>query len=163
MTTDLIQNATLLITLIVLYGLISRKKMAGSLISQIINGVLFGGIAIIGMNIPINYSPGVFYDGRTIVLSLAGLFGGGITAGLSMILALAYRMNVGGLGIWAGAASIISSALIGAFFRYSCNYKPEWVKIPGLAMMGVIVHVTMLICQFFLLPWPSGRSGYPFY
>jgi len=85
MTIDLIQNATLLITLIVLYGLISRRKITYSLVPQLINGVLFGGIAIIGMNIPIEYSPGVFYDGRSIVLSLAGTFGGGITAALSVV------------------------------------------------------------------------------
>ncbi|MGV8096197.1 MAG: PAS domain S-box protein [Mangrovibacterium sp.] len=155
MITDLIQNATLLITLIVLYGLISRRKITYSLASQLINGFLFGGIAIIGMKIPITYSPGVFYDGRTIVLSLAGLFGGGITTIISVILAIIYRLNLGGPGIWAGIASIISSALVGTIFRHYYKSKPESVNVLGLVVMGLVSYITMLLCQL-LLPWPSG-------
>ena len=155
MTIDLIQNATLLTTLIVLYGLTSRKKITYSFVQQLINGLLFGGIAIIGMNIPITYSPGVFYDGRTIVLSLAGVFGGGITTALSVILALIYRISIGGLGIWAGSGSIITSALIGIAFRRYYKSRPESVKIAGLLIMGIIVHFTMLLSQL-LLPWSSG-------
>lgn len=155
MATDLIQNATLLVTLIVLYGLISRKKSTYSFVQQLINGLLFGGIAVIGMNIPITYSPGVFYDGRTIVLSLAGVFGGGITAGLSLIPGLIYRISVGGPGVWAGSGSMITSALIGIAFRHYYRSKPESTGIAGLLVMGIVVHVTMLLCQL-LLPWPSG-------
>lgn len=153
MTADLIRNVTLLITLILLYGLIIRRKI--TFIHQIISGFLFGGIAIIGMNIPINYSPGVFYDGRTIVLSLAGMFSGGITTGLAVLLAGFYRVFVGGPGIWAGTASIISSALIGVIFRHFYKYKPESIKVSGLIAMGISVHLTMLLCQL-LLPWPLG-------
>jgi PAS domain S-box-containing protein len=155
MTIDLIRNATLLTTLIVLYGLISRKKINYSFVQQLTNGILFGGIAIVGMNIPITYSPGIFYDGRTIILSLSGVFGGGITTALSVILVLIYRVSIGGPGIWAGSASIITSALIGIVFRRYYRSKPESVRIAGLAVMGIIVHLTMLLSQL-LLPWPFG-------
>ena len=77
------------------------------------------------------------------------------TTVLSVVLALIYRLNLGGSGIWAGTASMISSALIGTAFRHYYKSKPESVKILGLVIMGIVVHLTMLICQF-LLPWPFG-------
>ncbi|MEL7586274.1 MAG: PAS domain S-box protein, partial [Prolixibacteraceae bacterium] len=156
MTADLIPNATLLITLILLYELLSRKIINYSYLSQIMSGFLFGGIAIIGMNMPINYTPGVFYDGRTIVLSLTGLFAGGITTVLSVVLSGSYRMYIGGPGIWAGLGSIVSSALIGYLFRRLFKRKPESIKETGLIAMGMSVHLAMLLCQLVLLPWPSG-------
>ncbi len=155
MITDLVRNATLLIALIVLYDLLGRKKNTDSFLSQIINGFLFGGIAIIGMNMPITYSPGVFYDGRTVVVSLACFFSGGITSLLSVLLAGTYRIYLAGTGIWAGTASIICAAFLGRLFRYFYSNKPETVNISGLAMIGVSVHLSVLLCQL-ILPWPSG-------
>jgi PAS domain S-box-containing protein len=153
MTTELIQNATLLISLIVLYGLLSRHKINDSVLSQLINGILFGGIAIIGMNIPIRYEAGIFYDGRTIILSLAGFFCGGLTTLLTVILAGCFRVYLGGPGVWAGIASVVSAALIGYLFRHYAKARPESVGILPLAGMGITVHLAMLSSQL-LLPWP---------
>ncbi|MDD4191748.1 MAG: PAS domain S-box protein [Mangrovibacterium sp.] len=157
MITDLIRNATLLITLIVFYGIIGRKKMTHSLISQVVTGLLFGGIVIIGMNMPITYSPGVIYDGRTVVLSLAGLFSGGLTSVLAVLLAGAYRVYLGGAGMWAGLLSSLCAALIGMLFRHRCHNKPETIRVPALILMGFSVHLAMLLSQL-LLPWPSGLT-----
>ncbi len=157
MITDLIRNATLLITLIVFYGIIGRKKMTHSLISQVVTGLLFGGIVIIGMNMPITYSPGVIYDGRTVVLSLAGLFSGGLTSVLAVLLAGAYRVYLGGAGMWSGLLSSLCAALIGMLFRHRCHNKPETIRVPALILMGFSVHLAMLLSQL-LLPWPSGLT-----
>ena len=155
MLTDLIQNSSLLIALSVLYGLLTRVCKSDSLICKIVGGILFGTIAVAAMKMSIHYNTGVIYDGRSIVLTLAGLFGGGITGIISVLIAGAYRIYLGGVGIWAGTATIITSALVGLAFRILHQNKPELLKIHTLWGMGVIAHLFMLFCQL-LLPWPTG-------
>ena len=155
MLNDLIQNSSLLIALSVLYGLLSRVCKSDSLSCKIVSGILFGTIAVAAMKMSIHYDPGVIYDGRSIVLTLSGLFGGGITGIISVLIAGAYRIYLGGAGIWAGMATIITSALVGLAFRILHQNKPELLKIHTLWGMGVIAHLFMLLCQL-LLPWPTG-------
>ncbi len=155
MLNDLIQNSTLLIALSVLYGILTRATKAGFLSSKIIGGILFGIITVAAMKMSIQYNPGVIYDGRSIVLTLSGLFGGGITGIISALIAAAYRIYLGGAGVLAGIATIITSVMIGFAFRRLHDNKPELLKIPMLFGIGVVSHICMLACQL-LLPWPAG-------
>jgi PAS domain S-box-containing protein len=155
MLNDLIQNSSLLIALSVLYGLLTRICRSDSLNCKIIGGILFGTIAVAAMKMSIHYNPGVIYDGRSIVLTLSGLFGGAITGIISVLIAGAYRIYLGGAGIWAGTATIITSVLVGLTFRILHQNKPELLKIHTLWGMGIIAHLFMLFCQL-LLPWPTG-------
>jgi PAS domain S-box-containing protein len=155
MLNDLIQNSSLLIALSVFYGLLTRACKTDSLGCKIVGGILFGTIAVAAMKMSVHYNDGVIYDGRSIVLALSGLFGGGVAGIISVLIAGLYRIYLGGAGIWAGTATIIISALIGFTFRLLHHSKPELLKIPVLFGMGVVTHVFMLICQL-LLPWPTG-------
>ncbi len=119
--------------------------------------MLFGTIAVAAMKMSVHYNTWVIYDGRSIVLTLSGLFGGGITGIISVLIAGAYRIYLGGVGIWAGTATIITSTLVGLAFRTLHHNKPELLKIPTLWGMGIIAHLAMLSCQL-LLPWPTGLS-----
>jgi PAS domain S-box-containing protein len=154
MTTDLLLNSTLLIALTVLYSFSFRKLGVANYRFKAIAGLLFGIIAIIGMNMPVSYQPGMIYDGRSIVLSLAGLFGGGIVSGIAALLALGYRLSLGGAGVWAGSATIIISTLVGLSFRRIYKNKPENISMIHLLLLGLITHLGMLLCQL-LLPWDS--------
>ncbi|KOH46033.1 PAS domain S-box protein [Sunxiuqinia dokdonensis] len=154
MITDLLLNSSLLIALTVLYSFLFRKLGAEKYHFKVIAGLLFGAITIIGMNMPVRYEPGIIYDGRSIVLSLAGLFGGGIVSAIAALLALIYRLYLGGAGIWAGGATIVISALTGLIFRRLYKNKPENISRIHLLLMGVMTHIGMLLSQL-LLPWES--------
>ncbi|WP_372775033.1 PAS domain S-box protein [Mangrovibacterium sp.] len=153
MINELILNSTLLITLTVLFGFITRAKYTG-FAKHILPGLLFGGITVIGMNFPVSVADGIFYDGRSIILSMAGLFGGYPAAIISVIVAGGYRIYLGGGGIWAGTSSIILSIAIGLLFRFKLKNKPENITASALFVMGVIVHIVILACQL-LLPKES--------
>ncbi len=155
MFNDLIQNSSLLIALSVLYGILTRTCKADSFGCKIIGGILFGTITVAAMKMSIHYNTGVIYDGRSIVLTLSGLFGGGITGIISALIAAAYRIYLGGAGVWAGTATIFTSVLVGFAFRRLHHNKPELLKIPMLFGLGVVSHLCMLACQL-LLPWPAG-------
>ncbi len=154
MITDLLLNSTLLIALTVLYSFLFRKLGSANYRFKAVAGLFFGAITIIGMNMPVSYQPGIFYDGRSIVLSLAGLLGGDIVSGIAALLALVYRLYLGGVGVWAGIATIVTSALVGLFFRRIYKNKAENISGIHLLLMGLITHLVMLLCQM-LLPWDS--------
>ena len=113
---------------------------------------MFGGIVVAGMNIPVNYEPGIIYDGRSIIMVLSGLFGGGIVSLITIFIAGVYRTFIGGIGVYAGVATIISCGLVGLLFRRLYKNKPESISPLVLWLIGIVAHVAMLLSQL-LLPW----------
>jgi PAS domain S-box-containing protein len=154
MLVGLIHNAALLVALSALYGLLARFRHAGSVRDKVLAGLLFGGLAIGAMKMPVFYGPGVIYDGRSIVLTLAGLFGGGISAAIAIALAGAYRAYLGGPGVWAGMTTILFCATVGLAVRRRYDDRPESLNPAALYGVGIAAHVVMLLCQL-LLPWPG--------
>lgn len=152
MVIDLIHNAALLIALSALYGLWSRFRTDGTLRAQGLLGVLFGGMAIIAMTMPFHYRPGIIYDGRSIVLALAGLFGGPVASIVAILFAGTYRLLLGGVGVWAGLATIILSPFVGMVFRQLSHNQPWTLGWIQLYALGVVTHVVMLLCQLLLPP-----------
>ena len=152
MTQILIANAALLIILSTLYGLLNLIQKRPRL-KKLLTGVLFGIIAILGMFAPLRLPDGIIYDGRSIILTLAGLFGGGRAALIAAAMAGGYRLSLGGTGVWAGIATIAACSLVGLFFRRRYKNHPEQMSLGMLYLVGVITHVVMLSCQL-LLPWP---------
>lgn len=153
---SLLQNVVLLLALSTLYSLLSRLRWKSEMWARILSGLLFGVVAIIGMNFPFRYSPGIIYDGRSIILSLAGLFGGGITAALSALIAGIYRGYLGGAGVWAGLATILGCSSLGVVFHRIYKIRPERLNIFSLYIFGICAHIVMLASQLLLPPWPAG-------
>ncbi len=153
---DLIKNASLLIALANIYSMLARIRADNKRGTKVLMGALFGVVAIVGMLLPFNYAPGVIYDGRSIILALAGLFGGGTTAAVSILIAGAYRASLGGNGVWAGLATIVSCAIVGLAFRRLLKKHPENFTALELYAIGVVAHLAMLASQLLVLPWPTG-------
>jgi two-component system, cell cycle sensor histidine kinase and response regulator CckA len=152
----LIQNAGLLLSLSILYSLLTRTSKIGKTWGKVLSGILFGGMAVIGMTLPIHYSAGIIYDGRSIILGMAGLFGGGIASAISILIAGVYRIQIGGAGVWAGLGTIIGCAMTGLAFRRFYGNRPEELGTLPLYGVGISVHVVMLACQLLIQPWGIG-------
>ena len=155
---SLIQNAALLLALTAIYGLLTRVRRGREVLTEILAGLLFGGVAVAGMLMPFKFASGIIYDGRSIVIAMAGLFGGWGTAAVSVVVAGSYRAYLGGPGLWAGLATIISCAMVGLAFRRAYGNQPERLSILSLYGFGIIVHIVMLACQLLLIPWPTGLA-----
>ena len=163
MLVGLINNIALLVALSSLYSLISRLSPKPGTRRQLLLGLLFGLVTVVGMAMPAEYAPGVIYDGRSIILSLAGLFGGALTAGVAALIAGIYRISLGGPGMWAGLATIVGCALVGLAFRRLLSHHlmgsaPGLPSPAVLYALGLAVHLEMLASQLLVLPWPSGLA-----
>lgn len=108
-------------------------------------GLLFGGVVLLGMLNPFELSPGIIFDGRSIVLSLSTLFFGPITGLIATTIALAYRIYLGGGGIITGFSVILSSYLIGLAFFYKKSKRTKPLSILDLYVFGLIVHLAMVL------------------
>ncbi len=155
MLITLIHNITLLIALSVVWGpmLLLRKNYPN--IYRILSGFLFGFSAIAAMASPLVFEEGIIYDGRSVVIALSGLYGGGIASLFASIIAGSYRFYLGGPGVYAGIASVIVSALTGLVFRRMYKNKPTTIPLYWIIGFAIIIHILVLICQLFL-PWPKG-------
>lgn len=152
---DLLHNAALLIALSAIYGQVVRFRNSDRYSLKLAIGVFFGAIAVFGMNVPVHVQ-GAIYDGRSIVLTLGGLFGGGTASIVAMLIAGGYRAVLGGAGMWAGLATIASCTLIGLVFRRKTDNHPHSLSSLHFYGIGLVSHAAMLACQLLIQPWPRG-------
>ena len=79
MILELIQTVALLLALSLLHGFSTRTLAARPRLAELASGLIFGSVCLVGMMVPINLAPGVIVDGRSVLLSMAALFGGPVT------------------------------------------------------------------------------------
>ena len=115
MLANLVNNIAFLIALVAAGQIVVSRAYERPLNRQILLGLLFGGVALLGMANPVNFLPGVFFDGRSIVLAVAGVVGGGVAAAIAAVMAAVYRYQLGGIGAPVGIAVVVLSALLGCF------------------------------------------------
>ena len=146
----IIHNVTLLMALAVIYSLMMKLFRKGSLQLQILSGLLFGIFAIIGMMSSLLVVEGIFFDGRSVILAVGGLFGGPITALVATIIAASYRLHVGGDGVIMGLLVILTSSGLGVVHHYLRKVNPRASTPIAYLTLGWLVHLAMLMYSFTL-------------
>ncbi|MDP2153867.1 MAG: EAL domain-containing protein [Methylotenera sp.] len=150
---DLIHNITLLVALTTIYQVVLSRNKRNPLTQVLLFGVLFGLAGVVGMITPVQYGNGVIFDGRSIILFVAGMFGGPLSALISALIIGFYRAWLGGGGVLVGIAVTVASASIGvAFYFYRKSFGGS-LKAFSLLGAGLLVHVIMLSLFLFL---PNG-------
>lgn len=146
----IVNNLSFFVTLSLIYIFITNRYNRQSLSVQIMGGLLFGVFTILGMNNAFELQPGIFFDGRSIILSVAGMFGGPVTASIAFVVSALYRFYMGGTGLLMGILVIFTSAFTGTIFYYlkkRYHNTSPFVFYIGLAFL---VHIIMLALTIFL-------------
>ncbi len=157
---DLLYNLAVLVALSVLSGFIDLRFERSTLLGKILQGLLFGLTAIIGMLYPFKLTEGIIFDGRSIVISLCSLFFGPISGSIASVLAIIFRLSIGGVGAPTGVLVITASFLIGVIFNFR-KIKITEKSFTNLEfyIFGLIVNGVMLIL-FYTLPYPDKINLY---
>lgn len=111
-------------------------------------GVLAGLICIAVMMNPWPFEHGIYFDTRSVLLCLGGLFFGFIPTAIAVVIAGAFRLFQGGSGGLVGTLTIVVTACVGLAGKYwqDKNEKPlNWMQ---LYFLGVVAHLGMLSCMF---------------
>jgi PAS domain S-box-containing protein len=154
---DLIINLTLLVALSVVSGFIDKRWPRHTRAGVLLQGVLFGGAAVIGMLRPLNMGSGLIFDGRSVMISLCALFFGPWAAAVAGVMTIACRISLGGMGTITGVLVILSSAGIGLIAHFRLRKTSEPTSIKHLYLFGLAVHLAM-IALMFTLPGNAGMS-----
>ena len=150
---ELIHNTALLVALTTIYQVASSRNKKNPLSQALFFGFLFGIAGVVGMMTPVQYGNGVIFDGRSIILFVAGMFGGPFVAALSASIISAYRIWIGGSGVYIGVIVTVVAALIGVAFYYYRKSVGGSLNALQLLGAGLLVHVVML---FLFLYLPGG-------
>ena len=84
---ELINGVALLLALCLLQAFNERLLHDRKVTHSVVSGILFGGICVIGMTVPITVAPGAIFDARSVVLAMCGLFGGPLSALIAAVIA----------------------------------------------------------------------------
>jgi PAS domain S-box-containing protein len=142
---DLIYNLTLLIAFSVISGFIDFRWKRHTLLGSLLQGLLFGSASVIGMLRPFVYTPGLIFDGRSVTISLCGLFFGPWAAAVASVMTIICRVIQGGSGTWMGVLVILSSAAIGAGYHWRRQRSAHEMSAFQLLVFGIWVHLAMLL------------------
>ncbi len=147
---DIFYNCTMLIALSVVSRFINQRWGKQTSAGVILQGLLFGGAAVVGMIRPTVLSPGLIFDGRSIMISLCGLFFGPAAAILACGMAIVCRIFQGGIGALMGVLVILSSGGIGVAFHQHRKDHTYIISSSRLLVFGLAVHAAMLLLMFTL-------------
>ena len=143
---DLIYNLTLLIALSVVSGFIDIRWQRFTTKGVLLQGFLFGTAAVIGMLRPFVIESGLIFDGRSVLISLCGLFFGPLSAIITLLMTITCRIYQGGIGTTMGVLVITSSAIIGSVYhKYRKKHHQQDISAFQLLLFGIVVHISMLI------------------
>jgi len=164
MITDLLRNSILLFGLIFVYGALNFRPNETKLINNIVAGLMIGFFTIMIMMNPwqfeIDSGGSIFYDTRSVILSVAAAFFSPVSSLIAMLASVIYRIIVGGSGAIAGGLSIITATGIGLLWRVlRKKYVKKNIILEYLAL-GLMVHIVVILCQF-ALPWELAKVVIP--
>src|SRR5450756_1701487 len=147
----LVCNTALLLLLVYVRDLLNAFRwVSRPWIRQVIAGIAIGTIGIFVMLMPWTFATGIIFDTRSILLALSGLFFGTIPTVIAILMTSAYRMALGGSGMWTGVSLIVASGAIGLAWRRAQKHQLVSLSFWTLYSLGLVVHVVMLAFMFTL-------------
>lgn len=158
MVEELVKGAALLLALYFLHGFIVRLWRRHAVAGQVLSGCLFGGICILGMVMPLVLMPGVIFDARSVVLCMAGLFGGPLVGLIAATMTASWRVWVVGgdgasIGMW------MAFVYVALGLAYRAARERGWVTVKPLPLLGfgLVVHLVAVGMFQFTPPAVAAR------
>lgn len=147
---ELAESASLLISLVFLYGFILKQWRDNEWVAKAVTGALFGFVCIVGMRFPITVEPGIFFDARTVIISLSGVFAGPLGGSIAAAISAGYRLWLGGGGALVGVTVILMALGTGLIYRKLVDNNRLKLKAASLLGLGLVVHLCEIILFSFL-------------
>lgn len=156
---ELIDNVAILTLISLVYVVAGEVPAESGVRRRVLAGAFFGVAAIVGMLLPMEFAPGIIYDGRSVILSVAGLLTGAPGALTAGLIAAMFRIHIGGAGMVVGVSSIAVSSLLGLAGYHLRRRSAWWSSSLALALLGLIVYGAVFLLDYLLLfRFPGGSA-----
>ncbi|MCH8496453.1 MAG: ATP-binding protein [Balneolales bacterium] len=148
---DVLYNLAVLIAICVVSGFIDNRFSRSTLRGKLLQGLLFGLAAAVGMIFPYAAIGDAIFDARTVVISTGTLFFGPLAGVIAMGFAIIARVYIGGAATLAGIVVIsLSFAISYGFYVYQNKRRAKY-SVSFLFLMGLLVHLAMLAVLYTML------------
>jgi PAS domain S-box-containing protein len=142
---DLIENASLLMLGVIGFCYVrDRVTEPRRRLSEVVQGLIGGALAILTMTSPLVIAPSVQVDSRDSIVVIFSLFGGPLVGGVAGAIAMTYRLWLGGAGAIAGALGIAASYTMALVFRAAIHSRGGHIRHAHLLALGVITAAFVL-------------------
>ncbi|MCX7278338.1 MAG: EAL domain-containing protein [Burkholderiales bacterium] len=156
MVLHLVQGVAWIFVLGVLQGLHLRARKPRSVLRQLVTGLLFGGICVLGMVMPSATMPGLVVDARCVVLGAVGLFGGLLAALVAAAIPVAYSLLSEQADNAIGLPLLVASAGLGLLYRYAVARGWARVNVWQLLVFGLLQQLLAWGSMWLLPAHPPG-------
>jgi len=148
---SLLQNAAILLALVLLFDQItSKRRISRKIHIQIITGFVLGTLGIGIMLAAFKLEQGIIFDTRSVLLSMSAVFFGLIPTVIAIIMTALFRIVQGGAAATVGVSVIIATGSIGLIFRYFWKDKLMEITPFKFYIFGILNHIVMLALMFIL-------------
>lgn len=157
----LLNNISNLLALGVLYFLLPARPPRSRYRRPVVMGI---GIGIIGIMIMLSrweLVEGLFFDTRSVLLIVSGLFFGVFPTVIATLIMISFRVWQGGVGMYPGVGVIVTTALLGLVWR---RIRPNtaspygWLELYELGVVGHVMMVGWMIALPAGIDWATIRT-----
>lgn len=145
----LVQNAALLLAVAVVFDAVSlRVSFDRTRLQQAASGLVLGVIGISIMLTPWQFAPGIFFDTRTVLLNIVGLFFGAIPTMATLAVMIVWRVAQGGPAALTGIVGMLVAAGLGLLWREWRRRQRrdlEDLSLRDLYLFGLGTHAITLV------------------
>jgi diguanylate cyclase (GGDEF)-like protein/PAS domain S-box-containing protein len=131
------------------------KKVRGA---GLIIGISLGLVGIAIMSSPLYVTEGLFFDTRTVLTGIAGLFFGWLPTVVTMLMTAAYRLYLGGAGAWGGIGTVVLAGGLGLLWRRWRRDVPQRIGFRELYLFGLVVNGLSILLLVVVLGPSSERA-----
>lgn len=139
---DLFYHIALLLGFTSIYQLLSPhfKRLQFSPTARIVvQGVVFGLLAILTMGIPFELEPGIIFDLRGIVIGIAVAFCGTVCGAIATLFTVIFRLSIGGLGTLPGLGAITLGFGVAVALNALLQYRRLQWNFVWFALLGLLL------------------------
>ena len=154
MVLDILFNIAMLLSLSIVYTTHNLRRLKAGPLRNLIMGIIIGAVGILIMSRPFVYQEGVFFDSRTILIGVSGMFFGLISTSIASLIMIVFRLFIGGSGALTGILSILCSLGVGTLWhrwRYPKLIEEEPVARFEFYLVGLVISV-LEVLSFLTIP-----------
>ncbi len=151
---DIMLNIVLLFGLVSIINLFNKTIEKRQVYVKILNGVVIGGVTILIMMNGWTFEPGAMFDTRSVIIGLSALFFSWITSSIALVMAIIYRVVIGGIGLYAGVLMLLSAFFIGLIWKKVALGKLPFNNYLSFYLFGLVVHIAVIL-SILAFPYPE--------
>lgn len=146
-------NITIILGVFLLMTVVDFSFYTKGVLTKIFMGGVIGMATIITMINGFQLISGVVYDARSVIIGVAAFFFPWMTSFVATVIAMVYRVSLGGIGALPGSLSILSAFIVGIIWREKVQKRLKVNAYFQFYLLGFVIHVFVTLSQL-SLPYP---------